>query len=259
MNLDKGTKDYSISIGPHEIHFVCRYHPGSEEVILFIHGLGCSLDSFSYLFEEGYFPSKSYLLIDLAGFGKSSKLEEFSYCMEDQAKLIEQLLTLLPSWKINIVAHSMGGAIALLFNPNILSRVLTFANIEGNLISDDCGILSRSIILNTYEEYRADLYKKQIIEFAGHRQLRFGESSPYSIYKSAKSLVRWSDSGNLLKRFSNLECRKCYFYGEENLELPVLSMLDFADKYMISKSGHGMMTENPKEFYKKLAGFIYRH
>jgi len=257
MNLTAGLNEYSITIHQIKINFKCRYIPDSKEVVLFIHGLACTSDSFRNLFDYDYFPDKSLLLIDLVGFGKSSKPENFSYAMEDQAKIIEKLLSSLPEWEIHIAAHSMGGAIALLFDENTFSRVKSFAKIEGNLISEDCGILSRGIAELSYEEYKTNLFKKHLVEFRKHQQLRFEESTPLAIYKSAESLVKWSDSGELLEKFKNLNCRKSFFYGEENKNMPVIDKLDFVKKYMISKSGHGMMTENPKEFYTKLAEFIY--
>ncbi len=80
------------------------------------------------------------LIVDHIGFGSSSTPENFSYTMEDQARIIEELLSILPQWKIHIVAHSMGVAIALFLGAQTFSRVLSFSNIEGNLISEDCGI-----------------------------------------------------------------------------------------------------------------------
>jgi hypothetical protein len=68
--------------------------------------------------------------------------------------------------------------------------------------------------------------------------------------------VEWSDSGKLLEKFKKLNCKKSYFYGEENKDTPAVKETGFAEQYMISNSGHGMMTDNPKEFYAKLAGFI---
>ena len=38
--------------------------------------------------------------------------------------------------------------------------------------------------------------------------------------------------------------------------MPVLQHLGFVKKYMIGGSGHAMMTDNPKEFFDKLAEFI---
>jgi pimeloyl-ACP methyl ester carboxylesterase len=159
MNLDIGLRDYTANINQYKINFVCKFIPYSSEVILFIHGLACSMDSFQNVFDEDYFPDKSLLLVDLIGFGKSSKHEDFSYSMEGQAKIIENLLSILPKWNLQIAAHSMGGAIALLFSNEIFSRVKSFANIEGNLISEDCGLLSRGIISVSLEEYKNVFYK----------------------------------------------------------------------------------------------------
>jgi len=118
MNLKPGYAEYSVDTGAHHIHFLCRYAPDSHEVILFLHGLGCSLGSFRSTWEHDYFPGKSIVILDPPGFGRSSKPEEFSYRMEDQAKVIEELLFQFPFWKIHIAAHSMGGAVGLLFSRN---------------------------------------------------------------------------------------------------------------------------------------------
>jgi len=256
MVLTKGLGAYIIDLGAHHLYFQCRYNPDSNDVILFLHGLGCISDSFRNIWEHDYFPGKSIMVLDLPGFGRSSKPEDFSYRMEDQAKVIEELLSQFPFWKIHIAAHSMGGAIGLLFSPEFFSRVLSFANIEGNLIGEDCGLLSRSIAKVSFDEYRDNLYKEQVIEFRDNLQLRFEETTPIALYKSAASLAKWSDSGELLNKFRELTCRKCYFYGEENKRMPVLEKLDFVTKEMIHNSGHAMMTENPEEFYTKLAEFI---
>jgi len=254
--LQSGFKEYFFSLNQHQIFFQCRFSPGSKEAVLFLHGLACSSDSYRDVWNANYFPGKSILAVDIIGFGRSSKSEDFSYKMEDHAVLIEKLLEKLPDWKFHIAAHSMGGAIALLFSAEFYTRVLSFSNIEGNLVSEDCGLLSREIISRSFEVYKNRLYPKHVNAFKDHDQLHFEQSTPAAIYKSAQSLVQRSDSGELLEKFRKLNCRKSYFYGEENREMAVISKLDFAQKYMISNSGHGMMTENPDEFYSKLAGFI---
>lgn len=256
MKLTAGWHEYDTNIGPQRIHFRCRFDPDSREAVLFLHGLACSLESFRHAAEHDHFQGKSLLLMDLAGFGKSSKTEGFSYSMEGQAALIERLFSLLPPWEWHIAAHSMGGAIALLFSRETYSRVRSFANIEGNLIAEDCGILSRGIAALSLDEYRTGLFPAQQVEYRGHQQMRFEESIPLVVHRSATSLVHWSDSGELLAKFRALACKKSYFFGEESKNMPILGKLDFVRKYMIQSSGHGMMTENPGEFYAKLAEFI---
>lgn len=256
INLKPGLNDYLVDINSHKIHFQCCFSPLSSDVVLFIHGLACSHESFRNVFDKDYFPGKSLLIVDLAGFGKSSKPDSFSYSMEGQASLLEKLLSLLPEWNIHIAAHSMGGAVALLFSAALMKRVLSFANIEGNLIAEDCGIFSRGVADLSFDEYRNRLFRTQVVEFKEHPQLRFNETTPTAVYKSAVSLVKWSDSGELIKTFNSLTCRKCYIYGEENRNTEIIKHLDLIDKYEISNSGHGMMTENPIEFYTTLARFI---
>jgi len=256
MKLTPGLKEYSILINEHQIHFSCKYNSKSSEVIIFFHGLGCSWDSFRNVLDHDYFPNKSLLFLDHIGFGNSSKTEDFSYTMENQAQIIERLLSILPQWNIHIVAHSMGVAIALFLEPQTFSRVISFSNIEGNLISEDCGIMSRGISDISFKEYKNKLYKLHIFVYRGNDQLHFEQSSPFAIYNSAVSLVKKSDSGELLLRFRKLSCNKSYFYGEENKDMTVLKKLDFVQKYMIQNSGHGMTTENPKEFYTKLVEFV---
>jgi len=245
-----------MNLDNHALHFKCDYKPASNDLIIFLHGLACTGDSYGYLFDSDYFPNASLLIPDLIGFGKSSKSREFSYKMQDQAILIEKLVEDFSFKKFHIVAHSMGNAIALLLSQNVLSKVSSFANLEGNLISDDCGLLNQSIIDNSLQEYEKNGFGIHQNEFADHPQLRFDQTTASAVYKSAESLVTWSDSSKLLSQYKNLSCRKCYFWGEENKDMPALKMLQGMEIRMIPDSGHGMMTDNPKAFYTSLADFI---
>lgn len=256
MNLKPGLSQYSKVIKKRQMKYICKFNPKSDEFIVFLHGLACSWDSFTNVFDYNYLNDKSILIPAILGFGKSSKPIDFSYTMEAHAELIEELLLSVCKGKIHIVGHSMGGAIGLLFSDKIFSKTLSFTNVEGNLIKEDCGLLSRGIASITLDEYRKNLYKSQLIEYKDHIQLRFRESVPEALYYSAVSLVQWSDSGKLLDKFKSLNCRKSYFYGEYNKTAPALKKLDFVQKCMINNSGHAMSSENPSEFYSHLEIFI---
>ncbi len=92
MNLKSGIHAYDIIIKNHSIHFQCDFKPDSSDLILFLHGLACSGDSFKNLFDFDNFPQATLLVPDLVGFGQSAKPQKFSYSMEDQANLCEKLL-----------------------------------------------------------------------------------------------------------------------------------------------------------------------
>jgi len=229
-----------------------------EELIFLLHGLGCSKESFRDIWIRDEFKNYSILAIDLPGFGESSKPDDFSYKMDDHALVCAEVLKEFSSKQLHIVAHSMGGAIGLLLPPAVLNRTLSFANLEGNLIREDCGILSRKTIDHPFHEFEKDVlpgFKVQFKSF-GEGRFFFDSSSPWGFYKSAQSLVFWSDSGQLLSRFKNLPCKKAYFYGDSNSSLAVLRQLDEVEKIEISKSGHFVANDNVDEFYFRLKAFL---
>ncbi len=256
MDWVKGRRDYHMSIERRELGVECSFNPKADRVIVFLHGLACSRESFRYVFDHPYFNDMSLVLPDFMGFGKSDKPDDFSYSMEDQADLCGELLKHFPGRRICIVAHSMGNAVGLLLGSSLRNRLSGYACIEGNLIGEDCGLMSRAIAARSFDEYEAGEFRAQRDRFEGHPQLRFHETTPLAVHASARSLVRWSESGRLLAAFKALPCEKAYFWGERNRGLPVLQHLDGIRTYEIPRSGHSMMTENPEGFYEALARFM---
>lgn len=251
------TGEYEILIDDKKVTFLYNHNPNSQELIVFFHGLACTKDSFKNVFDYPDFLQHSLLLIDLIGFGGSSKTDNFSYSMEEQAALCEELINHFPGFNLHLAAHSMGGAICLLFSKQLFKRVISFANLEGNLISEDCGLFSRAIAGVSFDEYKSSLFEKHKIEYADFDMLKFDKTTPTAMYRSAQSLVKHSDSGKLLEKYKKLTCKKAYFFGAKNIDMKVLDILDCENKIMISKSGHGMMLDNAEEFYSKLYKFLF--
>ncbi len=106
-------------------------------MLLLLHGIGCSKESFRDIWFRDEFSDYSIISLDLLGFGNSSKSDKFSYKMEDHASVCAKVVNEISSKKVHIIAHSMGGAIGLLLPASLLNSALTFANLEGNLISED--------------------------------------------------------------------------------------------------------------------------
>ena len=257
MKIAAGIQEIDRKVEGRRINFLLDYKPGSDSIILFIHGLACTRDTFSNVLAERHFSSSSLLLVDLVGYGKSAKPDDFSYSMEDQALLVEKLLIDIAIPRLHIVSHSMGAAVGLLFSPALFESVESFANLEGNLIDADCGMLSRKIVATDLEDYQQRLFPRHRRTYSRDKLLAFDKTTPLAVYKSAGSLVQWSDGGELLTRFLDLKCRSCYIWGERNSDMPVLEQLGSTPSFMIRNSGHGMMVENPKQFYLALADFIY--
>ncbi|MBV7276014.1 alpha/beta hydrolase [Clostridium thailandense] len=236
-----------------------KFRNGNDELIMFIHGLGCSKNSFEHVWDSSEFENYSLLTFDLVGYGDSSKPMDFSYDMEEQAELCNLLLNQFQYDKIHIVAHSMGGAIGLLLAERIKDRLASFISVEGNLIGDDCGIVSRKTVGYSFEEFQNKLFDKLIMSSRLSEDLSsklWGEMlakcNSSAFYKSAQSLVEWSDSNKLLSLFIDLKVNKKYIYGDKNSQMDVLKMLKDIERISISSSGHFIMSDNPYEFYKKL-------
>jgi pimeloyl-ACP methyl ester carboxylesterase len=256
VELKEGTHEYDVAIGGARFNFLCDFDPEAGCMLVFLHGLACSRNTFRFALEHRYFPGCSLFLPDLIGFGSSAKPDEFSYTMDDQAALCERVLAQLPPVKLHVVGHSMGGAIGLLFSPRLFGRIRTFANVEGNLIAEDCGMLSRGIADVPFKRYRSHLFEEHKARFADDFVLEFSRTTPEAMHRSACSMVEWSDSGKLLTLFRRLPCRTGYFWGEKNHDMPILQRLRGIDTFMIGNSGHGMMIDNPGEFYSRIAEFI---
>lgn len=64
------------------------------DLVLFLHGLGCSGASFAAAFAEGALPGYSLLTPDLPGFGDSPALS-WEHTIEDHASAVRELLLLL--------------------------------------------------------------------------------------------------------------------------------------------------------------------
>ena len=79
--------------------------------ILFLHGWGGSVDSFK-IFENELKSKTKIIFLDFPPFGKSSKLNKV-YDIDSYAKIVLSLLRKLKIKKVNIVAHSFGGRVAL--------------------------------------------------------------------------------------------------------------------------------------------------
>ncbi len=229
----------------------------AEESIIFIHGLGCSKDSFKEVWNLPEFKNYTILTFDLLGFGDSSKPKTFSYTMEEHAEICKLIVEELELEKIYLVGHSMGGAIGLLLIEKIPSLIISFVNLEGNLIAEDC-TFSREAVRYSLEEFEKRIFeefKSRIKDTTDFNRVYYNwlsKSDAYAFYRSSESLTKWSDSGKLLKKFVELDIKKSYVFGETNKNSPVIKMLDDVPKIEIANSGHFMMCDNPEETYQKL-------
>ena len=99
-----------INIGG--INLYCEYMLNDKPPLLLIHGFASSTYTFRRiipLLQQQF----SIIAVDLPGFGKSEKPTWFIYSLQNYAELMIQCIRHFDIPSAHIVAHSMGGQIAL--------------------------------------------------------------------------------------------------------------------------------------------------
>ena len=261
MVINMDSKTLTVTYQQKDFALSTQVKGDNSDWIMFIHGLGCTKESFDNLWDfSNLFKGFSLLTFDLPGFGNSSRPDDFSYTMEDQAGVCKTLLDRIKPDKVHIVAHSMGGVVGLLLAEKIGERTASFINIEGNLISEDCGPLSRKPISVSFEEFHELEFDelKSLVRMSRDESSKLWllwceKSDSLAYYKTSRSLIECSKSGNLLKIFEKLKVNKAYIYGAKNSEMKIIDRLHTIRKIPISYSGHFCMIDNPKEFYSTIA------
>ncbi len=248
-----------------DIHISSKYRESGDELIIFLHGLGCTKDSFAGAWEAKPLEGYSLLATDFVGYGDSSRPEYFSYRMKEQADRIMLELDKYPHKKIHTVAHSVGDAPGLFLAERLGDRLGSFINVEGTL--NILGPSSARAVDASYDEFKESVFSRMKDEFAqssdpGWRLWAewMQKADSLGFYRSSKDLARLVKNGELVQRFRDLKARKAYVYGERSAQrlVPVLLTIPDVQKIVIPDSEHFSMTDNPKVFYEQLSQLLAR-
>ncbi|MGB4758551.1 MAG: alpha/beta hydrolase [Candidatus Saccharimonadales bacterium] len=238
-----------------------KYKRNTNDWIVFLHGLGCAKESFDGVFTDELAQEYSILTFDFVGFGKSDKPDNFSYRLEDHAEIARCVIEQVAPGPVIIVAHSMGGTIGLLLAQG-LKNLVSFVNVEGNLLPEDAGIVSRQTAEQDESVFVQEGFDKFLVGLQNSSDTAFRawatsykNSSPIALHRSGTSLVEWSDSGKLLSYFNGLN-KKAFVHGDRT-DVSLLSpqLLD-VDIYSIPDGGHFMMLDNPAAFYAAIRNHL---
>jgi len=212
----------------------------SEKWIVCLHGIQSNKELFIDLLKQPFFENYSLLAIDFVGFGKSSKSENFSYDVLDQANICQKIINQLKIKELNLIGHSLGGMVGTLLLEPLKDIVKSFISMEGNLVYADCG-LSKVVANLSFEDFKNQYSNKISV-------------SDFVFYKTSVSIVEWSKSEKLLKLFKESSVRKLFVYGEKNSYKVKILPKNFNSE-MISNAGHFMLIDNPSECYKAFEEF----
>jgi len=238
---------------------------GSNDLIVFLHGLGCLKENFAALWDAPELAAAALLAPDLPGHGASHGPAPEAWTMEGMAKAVSETVRprLDADSRIHVVGHSMGGAVGLLMARDGSLPLASFISVEGNLVAADCGLLSRRMAEMDLEPFRGGRFEK-LKESARRSDDAIVQAwagwmdacAPEALHAAARSLVDWSDGGRLLEIFLELGCARAYVYGEKSANPEVIQHLSQVPQHYIADCGHFVMNEKPSELAQIIARVI---
>jgi len=229
------------------------------DLTIFVHGLACSKRNFRRAWESGGLRHQSLLAFDLPGFGRSLRPRYFSHDLEEQAGIVAALIDQHASRNVHLVAHSLGGAIAVLIAPRCLARLRSLVLVEARLLRESCG-LARRISELTFDAFARDFMPGFAASLPAGQRGAFDLEmlDPVALYRSACSLMDWVDGGDLTTRFAAAPCPRAFMYAETHRcrpELAALGRIERIERIFIPDAGHFVMEDNPAVFYERLRVF----
>jgi pimeloyl-ACP methyl ester carboxylesterase len=259
------TEGISCRYHGHDVRIAADFREAGDDLLILLHGIGCSKESFDHAFDMESLREFSICAFDFPGHGESSRdLPYDFYTLPALADITERVVRQLVSRRaggyrrVCIAGHSMGGAVGVLVaesSPDIDVMV----SIDGNLIGEDCGLVSRSIAEQTtvdfkdtgFADFMAKLRESEQSDLQAWAQW-CDSVDPAAMHEAARSLVAWSDSRKLLERFNEL-VGKAYLYGAEDDRDYLIPQLASALVDSVPDSSHFMMVDNPDSLYEKLS------
>lgn len=237
-----------------------------DEVILFIHGLGSSLDDWQRqveFFKKDYF----CLVPDLRGFGKSSS--DLGFDIPSFAADVINLVTHLKIDKIHLVGISLGGMVAFqiaVTNPQLL-KSLTIVNALPEFKLRGFGtklqFYSRVFLVGIFGmKIFARILAKKLFPKANQQNLRqeliknFSQNNKKTYLKTLLAMQGWS----VVNQLENINCKTLFIAAENDYtglqEKKFFSQKINAKIAVIKDSHHAVCAEKPQEFNKILQQFL---
>ncbi|MEV6292106.1 alpha/beta hydrolase [Streptomyces sp. NPDC051896] len=231
--------------------------PGTEPARVYLHGLGSmSAVYHAHIAARAELAGRRSLFVDLPGHGLSDRPGTFGYTLEGHADAVAVALDQAGVRGAELIAHSMGGAVAIVLahrRPDLASRlILTEANLDAfpPLTAASSGIAA-------YEEDDfVDEQHARVLQTVGPlwaATMRLAD--PRALHRSAVGLRRGSEPV-MRTILEKLPVERVYLQGELSGELEGRESLEAAGVRVVTVlgAGHNVMFDNPDAFAAAVAG-----
>jgi pimeloyl-ACP methyl ester carboxylesterase len=238
--------------------------PGQDPARVYVHGLGAT--SPAYFTEVAVHPllaGRRSLLIDLLGHGISDRPTGFDYTLESHADALAAALNSAGVTGAELVAHSMGGSVAIVLaarHPQLVSRlVLVDANLDPiprlRVSGGSSGIASYS-----EEEFLAGGWEEVRDRVGSHWWSTMRLAGREALHRSAVHLTRGT-APTMREHLLDLKIPRTYLLPEADGPLPGTDALTEAGVAVVSVPGcgHNIMLDNPEVFVHATAAALGDH
>jgi pimeloyl-ACP methyl ester carboxylesterase len=250
-----------LTLGDLRVAYV-RTGPPSSSPIVFLHGLGDSaIITFLPFAAHPALNGAPALALDLPGFGFSTAPASWPSTTEDQAAAVAAALDALGVHRAPVVAHSMGGSVAILLaerRPGLVERLV----LAEPLLRPEHSQLARSIAKRSEEAFVAR--GMEMLKLATRRQANRGDNAARGFqapleranaavtYRAAVSLVQ-ERSPAFQEVLARLPHPRTVLVGERTVVDTREIEAAGVRLVRIPRAGHSMMTENPEAFAAAVA------
>ena len=223
--------------------------------ILFLHGWGGNVNSLNF-FANNLKNDVECIFLDFPPFGKSSMLTK-PFDVEDYSKIVLKLLNILKIKRVNIVAHSFGGRVALHLASHNKKRI-------NKMLLTGCAGLKRKeikiklkILAYKFKKFlsKLKLYPKNKLSKSGSEDYK--NLNPV-MKKTFNKIVNY-DERFLLK---DINAETLFVWGKLDKETPFYFTKIFkkhiknSEVIVFSKCGHFAYLEKPDLFLLILKSFF---
>ncbi|WP_438302334.1 alpha/beta fold hydrolase [Streptomyces sp. HUAS TT11] len=235
--------------------------PGREPARVYVHGLGATSPAyFTQVAVHPLLAGLRSLLIDLLGHGISDRPTDFDYTLHSHADALAAALTFAGVTGAELIAHSMGGSVAVVLatrHPHLVSRlVLVDANLDP-IPPDPTSAGSSGIAAYSEQEFLAGGWKDIRDRAGAHWWATRRLAGREALHRSAVHLTRGSVP-TMRELLLELAIPRAYLLPEADGPLPGTDALTAAGVSVVPvpECGHNMMLDNPEGFARVTAAAL---
>ncbi|TQJ47325.1 alpha/beta hydrolase [Streptomyces sp. NBC_00080] len=231
---------------------------GAGPARVYVHGLGAASAVYhAHVAARPELAGRRSLFVDLPGHGISDRPADFGYTLDEHADALAAALDAAGVTGAELVAHSMGGSVAVVLahrRPDLVARlVLTEANLDP-FPPPSAG--SSGIASYTEEEFVDSGYARVLGKVGPMWAATMRLADPRALHRTAVGLRRGSDPvmREILAGLDAVE--RVYLQGALTGELDGADALEAAGVRVVTVpgAGHNVMFDNPDAFVRAVAG-----